>query len=234
MEVPLSAPEATETLAAVGHHIYAIFTALEADDRPLEHGDSFKTSLLIESQRFSLWARNLGLYEYGHSSLDYRFRDAPSVYDYTRQLLDKLEKSLLTSMFSSSLLVLSTRIPLCNAPSLHPRNIQLTILKSKTASIMRSSNWTKELNNLAACYESVSELTTAALFRRLCRPPTRIRIVTKAPTRKNLYLATKTTRSLPLCWRMQDSSSTLFISFRSKYAIPQQGLDFPKPERTVK
>lgn len=121
MEVPLSAPEAAETLAAVGRHIYDIFTALYADDRPLEHGDSFKTSLLIESQRFSLWARNLGLYEYGHSSLDYRFRDAPSVYDYTRQLLDKLEKSLLTSMFSSSLLVLSTRIPLCNAPSLHPQ-----------------------------------------------------------------------------------------------------------------
>ncbi|KAF6232486.1 hypothetical protein HO173_009366 [Letharia columbiana] len=96
MEVPLSAPEAAETLAAVGRHIYDIFTALYADDRPLEHGDSFKTSLLIESQRFSLWARNLGLYEYGHSSLDYRFRDAPSVYDYTRQLLDKLEKSLLT------------------------------------------------------------------------------------------------------------------------------------------
>ena len=38
------------------------------------------------------------MYDLGHSSLDYRFRDAPTVHDYTRKLLDDLEKSIYESM----------------------------------------------------------------------------------------------------------------------------------------
>lgn len=49
------------------------------------------SKLVNETQRFELWARNLGLYHLGHSSLDYRFRDAPSLFEYTVGLLRNLE-----------------------------------------------------------------------------------------------------------------------------------------------
>ena len=102
MKVQLAASDIAETLAAIGHRIHDQFASLETENLSLRLGDSFKVSLLNESQRFGLWARHLGLYENGHNSLDYRFRDAPSVYAYTYQLLDKLERSLLTSMFQRS------------------------------------------------------------------------------------------------------------------------------------
>ena len=102
MEVPFSAPESAGTLAAVGHRIQTLFATLDASDEFLKHGDSFQASLSNESRRYDLWARNVGLYEDGDSSLDYRFRDAPSIYDYTHQLLGKLEQSLLISMSTPS------------------------------------------------------------------------------------------------------------------------------------
>lgn len=49
-----------------------------------------------ESQRFELWATNLGLYHQGHSSLDYRFRDAASLYNFASKLLQDLENCLAT------------------------------------------------------------------------------------------------------------------------------------------
>jgi hypothetical protein len=45
-------------------------------------------------QRFELWARNLGLYTGGHSSLDYRFRDAQLLFDHTLSLLSDLARIL--------------------------------------------------------------------------------------------------------------------------------------------
>ena len=36
-----------------------------------EDEDSSFSALVNESQRFGLWAKNLGLYDLGHSSLDY-------------------------------------------------------------------------------------------------------------------------------------------------------------------
>lgn len=101
-KVTMSAPKAAETLAAVGHRIRNAFAALQADDRSLQHGDASQASIMNESQRFGLWAKNLGLYQDGHSSLDYRFRDAPTVYDYTIQLMGRLEESLMTSLCSPS------------------------------------------------------------------------------------------------------------------------------------
>ncbi|KAE8358236.1 hypothetical protein BDV27DRAFT_150625 [Aspergillus caelatus] len=50
--------------------------------------------LINETQRFELWAKNLGLYHLGHSSLDYRFRDAPSLFEFTVSLLRNLEALL--------------------------------------------------------------------------------------------------------------------------------------------
>ena len=87
-----------ETLAAIGHRIHSTFRSLETDTRPSADDASFFPALVNESQRFGLWAKNLGLYSLGHSSLDYRFRDAPVVYQYTRRLLGNLEESVSASM----------------------------------------------------------------------------------------------------------------------------------------
>ncbi|KAH8429084.1 Serine/threonine protein kinase [Aspergillus melleus] len=51
--------------------------------------------LVNQTQRFELWAKNLGLYHLGHSSLDYRFRDAPSLFGYTFGLLRNLDGLLI-------------------------------------------------------------------------------------------------------------------------------------------
>ena len=91
-------PVGDETLAAIGQRIQNSFESLESDASVHEGEDSFFSALVNESQRFGLWAKNLGLYSLGHSSLDYRFRDAPRVYQYTLQLLGDLENSILKSM----------------------------------------------------------------------------------------------------------------------------------------
>ena len=100
MEVSSAPPDANETLAVIGRRIHCSFGSLERDLGSQEAEESFASALVNESQRFSLWARNLGLYDLGHSSLDYRFRDAPVVYKYTRHLLVDLEQSIWRSMFA--------------------------------------------------------------------------------------------------------------------------------------
>lgn len=90
-------PDADETLAGIGHRVYYSFGSLTAVFRSHNDEDAFLSALVNESQRFGLWAKNLGLYNLDHGSLDYRFRDAPAVYQYTRHLLLDLEKSILKS-----------------------------------------------------------------------------------------------------------------------------------------
>lgn len=79
-----------EPLATIGRRIHHTFKVLE-DTNMRDHPDM---ALENESQRFELWAVNLGLYHHGHSSLDYRFRDAPSVFSFAYKLLQDLEKYL--------------------------------------------------------------------------------------------------------------------------------------------
>ena len=98
MEIRPESPQKDETLAAIGHRIYISFHLLEIAPRSHGDGDSFSSTLANQSQRFGLWAKSLGLYDLGHSSLDYRFRDAPRVHKYARKLLDDLEKSIYESM----------------------------------------------------------------------------------------------------------------------------------------
>jgi hypothetical protein len=50
--------------------------------------------LILEQQRFSLWAKNLGLFQHGHSSLDYRLRDADLIKDFILEILDDLNEYL--------------------------------------------------------------------------------------------------------------------------------------------
>jgi hypothetical protein len=55
------------------------------------------TELESESQRFRLWADNLGLLETGHRSLYYRVQDVPAVGQYIVDLLEELNDYLTES-----------------------------------------------------------------------------------------------------------------------------------------
>lgn len=57
--------------------------------------------LLSESQRFDVWGHNLGVFQGGHASLDYRFRDAPRVFDFAQRLLSNLDDTLNVGRSSS-------------------------------------------------------------------------------------------------------------------------------------
>lgn len=101
MEMRSAPLDVNETLAAIGHRIYLSFESLEVDSRSHDDDNTFLAALVNESQRFGLWAKNLGLYDLGHSSLDYRFRDATVVYAYTKHLLVDLEKSFWKSTMAT-------------------------------------------------------------------------------------------------------------------------------------
>ena len=64
------------------------------DSAGLSDIDAVTAGLHNENQRFDLWCRNLGAYQSGHASLEYRLRDAPKVYDYALRLLTDLDCSL--------------------------------------------------------------------------------------------------------------------------------------------
>ena len=90
-----------ELLATTGRRIYNKFLNLEERLEASRNVQLSQEQFINEFQRFSLWATNLGLYHAGHSSLDYRFRDAPSVADFAKRLLKDLEKNLSISKSES-------------------------------------------------------------------------------------------------------------------------------------
>lgn len=79
------------TLAGIGKQIRAHYNWLAKSDAV---EDPKWAAFDNEMQRFELWARNLGLYTGGHSSLDYRFRDAQLLFDHTLGLLEDLARLL--------------------------------------------------------------------------------------------------------------------------------------------
>lgn len=84
----LGEKETQTDLGAVGRRIHQRLLSLEPYDQ-----------LTTQAQRYELWAENLGVYHLGHSSLDYRFRDAPSIHGLTHRLLSHLEETLSTGKF---------------------------------------------------------------------------------------------------------------------------------------
>lgn len=79
-------------LSTIGRHIHERLAVLEPYD-----------PLTTQAQRYELWAENLGLYQSGHSSLDYRFRDAPSIFQLTHRLLSHLMETLPTGRLDCDL-----------------------------------------------------------------------------------------------------------------------------------
>ncbi|KAL3486006.1 hypothetical protein BJX62DRAFT_242421 [Aspergillus germanicus] len=79
----------TESLGAVGKDVLQEFTNLIA-----LVDQEYQPKVSNEMQRFDLWASSLGLYHTGHSSLDYRFRDSPPLFQYALGLLNDLLETL--------------------------------------------------------------------------------------------------------------------------------------------
>ncbi|KAL2796646.1 hypothetical protein BJX66DRAFT_299557 [Aspergillus keveii] len=79
----------TESLGAVGKEVLQEFTNLIA-----LVDQEYQPNVSNEMQRFDLWASSLGLYHTGHSSLDYRFRDSPPLFQYALGLLNDLLETL--------------------------------------------------------------------------------------------------------------------------------------------
>jgi hypothetical protein len=89
-----------KTLAGVGFEVLSVFR----DVIQACQASSSETALPAQSvedqfERFDLWAINLGIHRPGHASLDYRFRDAPQIYQYTLKLLAELKEALCCSKF---------------------------------------------------------------------------------------------------------------------------------------
>lgn len=84
----------SQRLSVLGKHIWLMFELLSRSN--LQHGLPGYSSAAWEHEadRFSLWASNLGLHHRGHSSLDYRLREAVALERIIGGLLDDLKTSL--------------------------------------------------------------------------------------------------------------------------------------------
>lgn len=83
--------EPTE-LHELGTEIFAAFSELSGIQDIASH--SVEKRLISEEQRFRLWAHSFGLHNQGHSSLDYRVRDAVVVKSHLADILAELKKHL--------------------------------------------------------------------------------------------------------------------------------------------
>ena len=83
-----------QTLATIGKEIHQLFVSLSRSH--LEDGlEGYSPAAWDhEAERFGLWANNLGLYHRGHSSLDYRLREADALKRLIGDLLGDLKTSL--------------------------------------------------------------------------------------------------------------------------------------------
>lgn len=78
-----------QSLASIANRLDDLFSCLRRatnSSKEVIPWDSFNH----EFERFDLWADNLGLYHQGHSSLDWRLREAESLSDFVRNLLADL------------------------------------------------------------------------------------------------------------------------------------------------
>jgi hypothetical protein len=96
------------SLAAVGFRIVPLFESLaqrwhDIDDHLGLDGEKVAN----EQDRSNLWAVNLGLHQRGHASLNYRFRDAENLYQYSMKVLDDLLHALKSSKLPLHLSFLS-------------------------------------------------------------------------------------------------------------------------------
>ena len=87
-----------EQLHSIGQGIRTTFANVKSRLPQRQEQEFFPNAFENARQRFNLWAVNLGLYTSGNSSLEYRLRDAPLIYNYAVQALADLQLYLETSM----------------------------------------------------------------------------------------------------------------------------------------
>ena len=80
-------------LSTLGTNVKDLFRSLLSDDR-IQSNERF-LDVQEAADSFDLWAVNLGLYQRGHSSLDYRFQDASLVADLAFDTLEVLQSALI-------------------------------------------------------------------------------------------------------------------------------------------
>ncbi len=81
-----------QELQALGLSVAGTFKRLvEAPCTDDQHENiSTRRRISAQEERFRLWARNLGVFQTGHASLDYRVRDASFIKDSLADLLTEL------------------------------------------------------------------------------------------------------------------------------------------------
>lgn len=95
---------ASETLQDIGEDVLVEFKnmlgamSISATSHGQENPGNNRNTR-FEQERFQLWAANLGLFESGDRSLDYRIRDSPTARGFTTSLLCDLRENLTDSMF---------------------------------------------------------------------------------------------------------------------------------------
>lgn len=83
------------TLAHDGLRVAHLFRSLQVTWQQAQPiGDIEYSNFHNEKDRFHLWATSLGLYQQGHASLDYRFRDAAFLQAHTQKLLQDMSLAL--------------------------------------------------------------------------------------------------------------------------------------------
>jgi len=83
-----------EFLNAISHLRTCLTIQNEAYPERFVHADDFQS----EKERFDLWSANIGLFQLGDRSLDYRLQDDVAVKDFTVALLEDLLENLSDSM----------------------------------------------------------------------------------------------------------------------------------------
>lgn len=79
LKIAVDHPEPAEPLTTISIRASNLLSRLAEQIDP---NDNCKSALVNELWIFELWAVNLGVYHCGHSSLDYRFRDSPHLFNY--------------------------------------------------------------------------------------------------------------------------------------------------------
>lgn len=81
-------------LADLGLEVLRLFKRVQDMDSDKISKDWPAASFAAETERFELWAVNLGLFVAGHGSLDYRVREADRLAQTIRRFLQELMDSL--------------------------------------------------------------------------------------------------------------------------------------------
>lgn len=92
----------SQRLAVLGKEISLSFDLLSRSDLKGRLQHYSPANWEHEAERFDLWANNLGLHHRGHSSLDYRLREAGALRNLIAEFLADLKTSLDERMYRLS------------------------------------------------------------------------------------------------------------------------------------